>query len=452
MTGAVVARWEDDAPEVVGAAVARAHDRFTEWRRLPFADRAKVVGGLADVLATRRDDLALLMATEMGKPITQGRAEVDKCATTCRWYAEQAEALLADRTIATEHTRSLVHHEPLGVVLAIMPWNFPFWQAIRFLAPALMAGNAGVLKHAANVTGCALALGEAVEEAGAPEGLFGVLKLPSSRVAEVIAHPLVRAVTLTGSAAVGRAVAAEAGRHLKKTVLELGGSDPFVVMPSADLDEAVKTAIRARTLNSGQSCIAAKRFIIHEAVYEEFEQNFAAGMESLRVGDPTDDATEIGPLATEQVLKYLDAQVSSLVAAGARVILGGGRLARPGFYYAPTVLAEIPEDAPARREELFGPVAMLFRVASIDEAIRLANDTPYGLGASAWTNDEREAGRLVEEIEAGSVFVNGLVASDPRLPFGGTKRSGHGRELGAHGLLEFVNVKTVWVQSWRHPS
>jgi succinate-semialdehyde dehydrogenase/glutarate-semialdehyde dehydrogenase len=448
-TGELLKTFEPHTEAEIEERLRLAAETFRDYRRTSFATRARLLLRVADHLEAEKDACARLITTEMGKPVTASGREIEKSVRGCRHYAAEAERFLADEHVPTGAHASYVRHEPLGAILAVMPWNFPFWQIIRVAAPALMAGNVVLLKHASNVPQCALAVEEVFRRAGFPAGAFQALLIRPEQAARVVADPRVAAVTLTGSDHAGSRVAAEAGRHVKKTVLELGGSDPFVVMPSADLGEAVKTAVRARTLNSGQSCIAAKRFVVHEEIYEEFERRFAAGMESLRVGDPTDEATEIGPLATEQVLRDLDAQVNSLEAAGARVVLRGGRLARPGYFYSPTVLAEIPEGAPARREELFGPVAMLFRVSSIDEAVRLANDTPYGLGASVWTNDEGEARRFVEEIEAGSVFVNGLVASDPRLPFGGVKRSGYGRELGAHGLLEFVNVKTVWVQSWR---
>jgi succinate-semialdehyde dehydrogenase/glutarate-semialdehyde dehydrogenase len=451
-TGKLLKSFEPHTDAEVEDKLRLAARAFGDYRRTSFATREQLLLRLARLLEAEKDACGRLITTEMGKPVAAAVREIEKSARGCRHYAAEAERLLADCHVPTAAHASYVRHEPLGPVLAVMPWNFPFWQIIRVAAPALMAGNVVLFKPAPNVPQCALAVEQIFRRAGFPAGALQALLIPADGVARDIADARVRGVTLTGSDRAGSRVAAEAGRHVKKTVLELGGSDPFVVMPSADLDEAVKTAVRSRTLNSGQSCIAAKRFIVHEAVYEDFERRFAARMESLRVGDPTDEATEIGPLATEQALENLDAQVRSLVAAGARVVLGGRRIVRPGFYYAPTVLSEIPADAPARREELFGPVAQLFRVSSLDEAIRLANDTPYGLGASAWTNDEREARRLVEEIEAGSVFVNGLVASDPRLPFGGVKRSGYGREMGAHGLLEFVNVKTVWVQSWSRPS
>jgi succinate-semialdehyde dehydrogenase/glutarate-semialdehyde dehydrogenase len=450
-TGELVESFTPHAEAEVEEKLRLAARDFRDYRRTSFAARSRLILRVADLLEAEKEACARLITTEMGKPLTAAAREIEKSVRGCRHYAAEAERFLADAHVPTGARASYVRHDPLGAILAVMPWNFPFWQIIRVAAPALMAGNVILFKPAPNVPRCALAVEQFFRRAGFPAGAFQTLLIPTERVARVIADPRVAGVTLTGGDRAGSQVAAEAGRHLKKTVLELGGSDPFVVMPSAELDDAVKAAVRARTLNSGQSCIAAKRFIVHEAVYEEFERRFAAGMESLRVGDPTDEATEIGPLATEQVLANLDAQVRSLTAAGARVVLGGGPLARPGFYYAPTVLSEIPEGAPARREELFGPVALLFRVSSIDEAIRLANDTPYGLGASAWTNDESEAGRFIEEIEAGSVFVNGIVSSDPRLPFGGVKRSGYGRELGAHGLLEFVNVKTVQIQGWRGP-
>ncbi|MDQ3805311.1 MAG: NAD-dependent succinate-semialdehyde dehydrogenase [Acidobacteriota bacterium] len=450
-TGELLKSFEPMSDSEVEARLRLAAAASREHRRAPFAARARMLLRVARLLEAGKGLYARLITTEMGKPLAAALREIEKCVRLCRYYADEAERLLADEYVPTDSRASYVRHEPLGPVLAVMPWNFPFWQVVRVAAPALMAGNVVLLKHAPNVPQCALAVEEVFRRAGFPEGAFQTLLVEEVEVARVIADPRVAAVTLTGSDAAGSSVAAEAGQHLKKTVLELGGSDPFVVMPSADLAEAVQTGVRARTLNSGQSCIAAKRFIIAEEIYEEFERRFAAGMEALRVGDPLEEATEIGPLATEQVLRDLDSQVRGLVAAGARLVLGGGRLARPGFYYAPCVLAEVPESAPAYREELFGPVALLFRARGVEEAMRLANDTPYGLGASAWTNDEAEANRFVEEIEAGSVFINGLVASDPRLPFGGVKRSGYGRELGAHGLREFVNVKTVRVQNWRQP-
>jgi len=385
------------------------------------------------------------MTLEMGKPIAAARAEAAKCALACRYYAEHGERLLADEPVDAGPGRAFIRYQPIGAVLAVMPWNFPFWQVFRFAAPALMAGNVGLLKHASNVPQCALAIEEIIRRAGFPADVFQALLIGASAVEGILNDPRVRAATLTGSEPAGIAVAAQAGRQLKKTVLELGGSDPFVVMPSADLDRAVKTAVQARVINNGQSCIAAKRFIVDGRIADEFERRFVAAMAALRVGDPMDEASDIGPLATPAILEDLESQVSRSVAMGARLLVGGHRIRRPGNFYAPTVLAGVPENAPAYREELFGPVAAIFRSRDIGDAIRLANDTAFGLGASAWTSDPAEQQRFIDEIESGMVFVNAMVASDPRLPFGGVKRSGYGRELAAHGLREFVNVKTVKV-------
>jgi len=387
------------------------------------------------------------MTAEMGKTIKSARDEAAKSAFGCRYYAENAEKFLHDETVPTEGGTSYIAYHPIGPVLAVMPWNFPFWQVFRFAAPALMAGNVGMLKHASNVPQCALAIEDIFRRAGFPEGAFQTLLIGSAQVPRVIDDPRVMAVTLTGSEPAGRQVASQAGRQIKKTVLELGGSDPFIVMPSANLESAAATAVKARTINNGQSCIAAKRFIVAGAVADEFEQRFVAGMQALKVGDPMDETVDVGPLATPQILDDLDQQVRKSVSAGARVLTGGNRLKQPGNYYAPTVLANIPESAPAYREELFGPVASLFRVPDLDSAIALANDSTFGLGASVWTNDERERRRFIDEIEAGQVFVNGMTASDPRLPFGGVKASGYGRELSTFGIREFVNVKTVCIKS-----
>ena len=385
------------------------------------------------------------MTLEMGKPIGAARAEAAKCAQACRYYAEQGARLLADEPVDAGAGRAFLRYQPIGPLLAVMPWNFPFWQVFRFAAPALMAGNVALLKHASNVPQCALAIEDVVRCAGFPADVFRTLLIPSSQVAALVGDPLIRAVSLTGSEPAGAEVAGLAGRQIKKTVLELGGSDPFIVMPSADLDRAVSCAVEARTVNNGQSCIAAKRFIVDAGIADEFERRFVAGMEALRVGDPMDEATQVGPLATPAILDALDAQVRRSVEMGARVLSGGRRMERPGNFYMPTVLADVPADAPAYREELFGPVAALFRARGIEEAIRLANDTEFGLGASVWTADAAEQRRFIGGIEAGMVFVNAMVASDPRLPFGGVKRSGYGRELGAYGIREFVNVKTVRV-------
>ncbi len=356
-----------------------------------------------------------------------------------------APTFLAEERVPTEARDSYIRYEPLGVVLAIMPWNFPFWQVFRFVAPALMAGNVGLLKHASNVPQCALAIEDIIRRAGFPEGVFQTLLIRSSEVAALLDDARVSAVTLTGSEGAGQDVAARAGHALKKTVLELGGSDPFIVMPSADIEKAAATAAKARAINNGQSCIAAKRFIVADAVADRFLEKFVAAMEGMKVGNPLDAATDIGPLATPDLVTDLEKQVNASVAAGARILTGGARVPGPGNYFAPTVLIDIPRDSPAYREELFGPVASVFRVSSIDEAIRIANDTSFGLGASVWTRDDKERDLFVRGIETGQVFVNAMVVSDPRVPFGGVKRSGYGRELGVHGIREFVNIKTVWV-------
>lgn len=401
----------------------------------------------AEILENEKAEFGRIMTAEMGKPVKAARDEAAKSAYGCRYYAENAEKFLRDEAIPTEWGTTYVAYQPIGTVLAVMPWNFPFWQVLRFAAPALMAGNVGLLKHASNVPQCALAIEDIFRRAGYPEGAFQTLLISSAQVPRVIDDARVMAVTLTGSEPAGRQVAAQAGRQIKKTVLELGGSDPFIVMPSADLQAAAATAVKARTINNGQSCIAAKRFIVAEAIADEFERRFVAGMQALKVGDPMDESVDVGPLATPQILDDLDQQVQRSVAAGARVLTGGKRLNQPGNYYAPTVLTGIPQNAPAYCEELFGPVASLFRVPNLDGAIRLANDSIFGLGASVWTNDELERRRFIDDIEAGQVFVNGMTASDPRLPFGGVKASGYGRELSIFGIREFVNIKTVCIKA-----
>ncbi len=405
----------------------------------------------AKILADEKQTFARTMTLEMGKPINAAVQEAEKCAWVCRYYAENAERHLTDEVVETNATKSFVRYQPLGVVLAVMPWNFPFWQVFRFAAPALIAGNVGLLKHASNVPQCALAIEDIFRRAGFFEGAFQTLLIGSDAVQTVLEDARVAAATLTGSEPAGRSVASVAGKQIKKTVLELGGSDPFIVMPSANFDEAVSIAVKARTINNGQSCIAAKRFIVHEQIYAEFEKRFVEAMKNLRVGDPFDGSTDIGPLATEQILKDLEEQVNVSVAKGAKILTGGrrahlsGNLAS-GNFYEPTVLGDIPRDSPAYRDEIFGPVASMFRVRSVDEAIDLANATNFGLGASAWTNDAPERERFIDEVEAGSVFINGMVASDPRLPFGGIKHSGYGRELSNFGIREFVNIKTIWIK------
>jgi succinate-semialdehyde dehydrogenase / glutarate-semialdehyde dehydrogenase len=444
-TGEVIERFDEISDTALEEALGRAHQTFRTYRTTSFAERAGWLREAARLLDGEKDRWARLMTREMGKTYKAAVAEAEKCAWSCRYFAENAERFLGDEAVQTDAAASYVRYLPLGPVLAVMPWNFPFWQVVRFAAPALMAGNVGLLKHASNVPGCALALQEIFSRAGFPAGAFQTLLMGSERVARVIADERVKAVTLTGSDVAGAKVAEQAGKHIKKTVLELGGSDPFIVLPSADLAIAVSTAVAARTLNNGQSCIAAKRFIVHAQVYDEFERRMVEGLERLKVGDPMDPHTDVGPLATPQILDTVARQVDGSVRAGARLLTGGKRLDRPGNFYQVSALARIPQEAPAYREEVFGPVALLFKVRDLDEAIELANASVYGLGSSVWTNDEAERRRCVDELEAGTTFINAMVASDPRLPFGGVKRSGYGRELARHGSREFVNVKSVSV-------
>ncbi len=423
--------------------ISLAAEAFHANAHISLAQRALWMRKLASILEYEADELAATITTEMGKPIHAARLEVQKCASACRYYADNAARILAPETIPTGDRISYVRWDPLGIVLAIMPWNFPFWQVFRFLAPALMSGNVGLLKHASNVPQCALTIETLVRRAGFPRGSFQTLLIEARHVEHVLADPRIAAVTLTGSEPAGRAVGAQAGWLIKKSVLELGGSDPFIVMPSANLDQAAETAVRARCVNNGQSCIAAKRFILHESIYDAFTARFVALMEQLRVGDPMREDTDLGPLATEQVLRDLEAQLEAAVQSGARILTGGRRMAGAGNYFEPTVITAVPRASAVYREEIFGPVAMLFRVEDLDEAISLANDTPFGLAASAWTRDPSEQQRLITEIQAGAVFLNEMVASDPRLPFGGIKHSGYGRELSAAGMREFLNAKTV---------
>ena len=444
-TGEVVRRFEPLNDREIEDKLACADRAYQSYRRTGFADRARWLTRAAEILEADRDRLGRLMTLEMGKPITAARAEAAKCALACRYYVEHGERLLADETVDMGAGRACIKYQPIGAVLAIMPWNFPFWQVFRFAAPALMAGNVGLLKHASNVPQCALEIETVIRQAGFPSDVFQTLLIGSSQVERVINDPRVKAVTLTGSEPAGMQVASQAGRQIKKTVLELGGSDPFIVTPNADLDRAVRTAVEARSINNGQSCIAAKRFIVDARIAPEFERRFAAGMAALKVGDPMEDDTQLGPLSTQDMVEDLDKQVRCSVEMGARVLTGGQRSAGPGYFYPATVLTDVPVQSPAYREELFGPVAVVLKYNSIEEAIRLANDTEFGLGASAWTNDEQEQRLFIDEIEAGMVFINGMVASDPRMPFGGVKRSGYGRELSAYGIREFVNVKTVRV-------
>ncbi|MGE0798585.1 MAG: NAD-dependent succinate-semialdehyde dehydrogenase [Lautropia sp.] len=427
----------------VDSAIARGVLAFQHFRQVPIAERAARMTAVADVLDGGKRKWAELLTAEMGKTLAAALAEVEKCAVTCRHYAAHTETYLADEPMTSSAARSYVRHLPIGPVLAVMPWNFPFWQVFRFAAPALMAGNVALLKHASNVPGAALAIEEIFRLGGFEEGVFQTLLIPSSGVERVLADPRVRAATVTGSEGAGAAVAAAAGRHLKKTVLELGGSDPFIVLPSADLDAAVKAAVGARIINNGQSCIAAKRFIVHTAVYDDFRDAFVAAFERLKVGDPMAADTDVGPLATPQIRDDLVRQVDASIARGARRLCGAQRIDGIGNFYRPGVLADIPRDSPAFDEELFGPVAQLFRADDFDVAIALANDTRFGLGSSLWSRDDGEIRAAVERLDAGCTFVNSIVASDPRLPFGGVKASGYGRELSRDGMLEFVNRKTV---------
>jgi succinate-semialdehyde dehydrogenase/glutarate-semialdehyde dehydrogenase len=451
-TGEVLRTFPALNSKELNEKLARAAQTYGQYRTTNFSARSAMMQRAAEILEQDKKNFARTMTLEMGKPIKAAVQEAEKCAWVCRYYAEHAERHLADEIVETNATSSYVHYQPLGPVLAVMPWNFPFWQVFRFAAPALMAGNVGLLKHASNVPQCALAIEEIFARAGFPEGAFQTLLIGSDAVQQVLEDARVAAATLTGSEPAGRSVAGTAGKQIKKTVLELGGSDPFIVMPSANLDEAIATAVKARTLNNGQSCIAAKRFIVHEEIYEPFEKGFVAAMQGLSVGNPFDEKIDIGPLATTQILKDLEEQVNTSVARGAKLLTGGQRAKLPGDlaggnFYQPTVLADIPNDSPASCDETFGPVASLFRAGGVNEAIKVANATAFGLGSSAWTNDEAETRRFIEELEAGSVFINGMVASDPRLPFGGVKNSGYGRELSYYGIREFVNIKTVWIKS-----
>jgi succinate-semialdehyde dehydrogenase / glutarate-semialdehyde dehydrogenase len=450
-TGKVIARFAVHTPDQIEQAIAGADSAQQGWRTATFEERGAAMRRLAAHLRERRDEYAHLITAEMGKPISESLGEIDKCAWACVFYADQAAGFLADEVVATNASRSLVAYEPLGIVLAIMPWNYPFWQVLRFAAPALMAGNGALLKHASNVSQCALALESAFKAAAFPSGLFRTLLLPGAAVEPVVRDRRVRAVTLTGSSETGARVAAIAGGALKKTVLELGGSDPYIVLADADVAAAATTAARARNQNTGQSCIAAKRFLVADAIGDEFEARFAQAVGALRVGDPLDPATQVGPLARADLREALERQVDESVRQGARVLVGGARRSGPGFYYEPTVLAGIRDDMPVFAEETFGPVAAVRRVADAEEAIAVANASEYGLGASIWTADVARGEALARRIESGAVFVNGMVASDPRLPFGGVKRSGYGRELGPFGIREFTNVQTIWIGPAQEP-
>jgi succinate-semialdehyde dehydrogenase / glutarate-semialdehyde dehydrogenase len=444
-TGQTVRTFPSLGEEELDAKIQCAADAYSRLRRTPIRERTRLLLKAADILEREKEDFGRLMVLEMGKTLKAAVEEVSKSAWGCRYYAENAERFLADEKVTTETARTFIRYQPIGPILAVMPWNFPFWQVFRFAAPALAAANVGLLKHASNVPQCALAIEEIFRRAGFGEGCFQTLLIDTDQVRRVIDDARIAGVTLTGSTGAGSSVGAAAGKQIKKSVLELGGSDPFIVMSSADFEAAVRTAVRARTINNGQSCIAAKRFIVSESIADKFEERLVAGMRDLVVGDPMDPKTDVGPLANEAQVKTLTEQMDRSIRAGARLLTGGRPLKGPGYYFAPGVLTGITEESPAYRDEVFGPVALLFRARDIDHAIHIANDSPFGLGASAWTRDPEEQNRFIAELEAGMVFINGMVASDPRLPFGGVKHSGYGRELGIYGLREFVNIKTVWI-------
>ena len=446
-TGEEIESFETLSAEEVREKVAIAERAFREYRKTTFAERARMMRRAAEILEDEAEELGRTATLEMGKTLVAAKAEAQKCARGCRYYAENAERFLADEPVDVEGADARISYKPIGPVLAVMPWNFPYWQAFRHIAPGLMAGNVILLKHASNVPRTALNIEDVLRRAGFPEGAVQTLLIGSSQVPDIIDDFRVRGATLTGSEGAGRQVGGQAGQAVKKSVLELGGSDPFVVMPSADFEAAVEAAVGSRMLNNGQSCINAKRFIVHEDIYEEFERRFVEKVEALQLGDPMDEGTDMGPLAMPSILEDVEDQVRRTVDAGARVLAGGKRPeGMKGNYYLPTVLADVPEESPAKREEIFGPVASLFRAGSLDEAIRLANDTHFGLGASVWTTDDSERERFVEEIEAGMLYVNRLVESTPEMPFGGVKDSGYGRELSHFGVREFVNAKTVWIE------
>ncbi|MGH8064553.1 MAG: NAD-dependent succinate-semialdehyde dehydrogenase [Candidatus Entotheonellia bacterium] len=444
-TEEVIGTFEPTRPEQIEQALSDAERTYRRWRQTSFAERAALMQQAAAYLRAHQARLASLITAEMGKPIVEAEAEVEKCAWNCAFYAEHAEGFLHDEPQPSGASESYVSFTPLGTILAVMPWNFPFWQVFRFAAPALMAGNTAILKHASNVPQCALALTEVFAASGFPKGAFQSLLVPGAAVAPLIEDARVAAVTLTGSDEAGSQVAATAGRVIKKTVMELGGSDPFIVLADADLDAAVATAVRTRYQNAGQSCIAAKRFIVAADIFEAFQERFVETVQALRIGDPTDRSTHLGPLARDDLRDSLEQQVRRSIDQGAKILVGGRRQPGRGYYFMPTVLTDVRPEMPASCEEVFGPVAALLKVRTVEDAIRVANDSPYGLGANLWTTDLTRARLLARDIEAGQVFINGMVASDPRLPFGGVKRSGYGRELSAYGIREFVNIQTVWI-------
>ncbi|MEJ5351842.1 MAG: NAD-dependent succinate-semialdehyde dehydrogenase [Melioribacteraceae bacterium] len=445
-TNQVEKTFEEISLENVFNIIEDVDNSFQYWKQTTFAERSLLMKNAAKLLRDNKYEYAKIIVTEMGKPITQAVSEVEKCAWVCDYYAENAEEFLQKEFVSTDASESYIQFDPLGVIFAIMPWNFPFWQVFRFAAPSIMAGNACILKHASNVPMCALTIEKIFEEADFPKNLFKSILISSAEVEEVINHPKVRAVTLTGSEYAGRQVAKYCGKLLKKSVMELGGSDPFIVLEDADIDAAVKTGVTARLINNGQSCIAAKRFIVVEKIYDEFEKKFVDLMSKVKIGNPMDESTELGPIAREDLLNELEFQVKKSVECGAIVLCGGNRINTKGFYFEPTVLTNVKRGMPAYDEEIFGPVASLIKVKNEDDAIEVANDTKFGLGASLWTRNIEKAKYYAGKIEAGSVFINGMVKSDPRLPFGGVKNSGYGRELSHYGIKEFVNIKTVWIK------
>ncbi len=445
-TGETLKTFVALSPQEIENRIVLGNQAFSSYRKTSFKQRSEWLYRAAAILEREQWELAKIMTLEMGKPIKAAQAEVRKCALVCRYYADNGEGFLADVPVDTDASSSFVRYQPLGIILAVMPWNFPLWQVFRFAAPALMAGNVSILKHASNVPQSALAIAAIFEEAGFPPGVFQSFLIGADQVATLINDPRIKAAALTGSEPAGESLAAAAGKQLKKMVLELGGSDPFIVLESADIELAASTAVTARLLNNGQSCIAAKRFLLQESIADQFQSLLVEKFQALKVGNPMDESVDIGPLATPGILAEIAQQVEKTVAMGGKILTGGQRLEGGGNFYLPTILTDIPTDSPGYREEFFGPVALLFRVRNLDEAIFIANDTSFGLGASGWTRDAQEQERLIEEIEAGSVFINGMVKSDPRLPFGGIKRSGYGRELSIQGIHEFVNLKTVWIR------
>jgi succinate-semialdehyde dehydrogenase / glutarate-semialdehyde dehydrogenase len=445
-TGEIIKKFDALTDAQVDEKIAKGAKAFQSFRKTSFAERARWMTKAAEILEAEKELYGRLMTLEMGKTLGSAIAEAEKCAGACRYYAEHAAKFIADEIIETPASKSFIHYQPLGIVLAVMPWNYPFWQVFRFIAPGLMAGNVGLLKHASNVPQSALKIEEILLRAGFPEGVFQTLLIGAAQVDRILNDPRVAAATLTGSEQAGIQVGISAAKRIKKVVLELGGSDPFIIMPSANLEEAASTAVKARVLNNGQSCIAAKRFIVHEQIADAFEQEFVRRMQSLNLGDPFDAKTDVGPLATPDAVKDIDKDVQNTLKAGAKLLTGGKPLSGPGNFYPPTVLTNVPKDSPAYNEEFFGPVASIFRAKDIDAALAIANDSRFGLGASAWTNDPAERDRFINDLEAGMVFINQMVASDARLPFGGVKASGHGRELGPYGIREFTNTKTVWIR------